>query len=401
MPTYSVRIEPIDPLLFGDNRSARAGEDHRLTDQDPSPITFYGAIGGRVASVLGATGERSWSESQASGILGAFSADPDAAQGAERRAQLLGYCLKSASGTLWFPKPLHLRVARKSDGLRVHDLLRPSPREPLGTEPSFLSSIPAGARPLEPGARELLDREDEEELLIDETLLRSILGADESMNGRGIESTSCTPSDLYQGEGRIGLTLGNETNTAVEGRLFSRPYRRFRATLDSGEPAWRCAGFQAWYQVPGSGSHEDWDGIGYLGGDRRRAILSFAACEAAPLAALRSSVIDAAADSLGFLVYLLTPAVAEARRLQFAGRSPVASSIGKPRPASGWRGAAKEPGPRPLVTLVPAGSVFFFDWETVGSSAARRALIESYWLQPVSGTYPCSGLGRALIGVWK
>ncbi len=45
MPVYEVRIEPLEPLLFGDNRSARAGIDHLQRDQNPSPLTLHGAIG--------------------------------------------------------------------------------------------------------------------------------------------------------------------------------------------------------------------------------------------------------------------------------------------------------------------------------------------------------------------
>ena len=86
MITLDVRIEPAEPILFGDNRSARAGEGHAVADQDPSPATIHGAIGGRIAHRLGARGERHWAP--AAGILGPFCRELDqpAAQGS--RAEL-------------------------------------------------------------------------------------------------------------------------------------------------------------------------------------------------------------------------------------------------------------------------------------------------------------------------
>ena len=45
MSYLQLNLQAVDPLLFGDNRMARAGEDHILTPQSPSPFTIFGAIG--------------------------------------------------------------------------------------------------------------------------------------------------------------------------------------------------------------------------------------------------------------------------------------------------------------------------------------------------------------------
>jgi len=107
MKTLEIRIDPLDPLLFGDNRSARAGEDHGQLDQDPSPTTFYGAVGARIASELGALGRGSeWSRAEP--VLGPFTQELDA--GARDRSQLLGIAYRDPEGELWFPKPAHQLV---------------------------------------------------------------------------------------------------------------------------------------------------------------------------------------------------------------------------------------------------------------------------------------------------
>jgi len=49
---YKVNLMPIEPILFSDNRSARAGGDHLIRDQNPSPHAIYGAIGAYIASNL-------------------------------------------------------------------------------------------------------------------------------------------------------------------------------------------------------------------------------------------------------------------------------------------------------------------------------------------------------------
>src|SRR5215213_5704121 len=102
MVTLQVSLEPVDPMLFGDNRSARAGEDHLLADQDPSPATLYGAIGARIAFQLGARGRGSWDKAEP--VLGKF--ETDLGKGSTKRAELCGYAAADTQGRLWFPRPL-------------------------------------------------------------------------------------------------------------------------------------------------------------------------------------------------------------------------------------------------------------------------------------------------------
>ena len=98
MPTYEIRIEPLDPLLFGDNRSARAGLDHLQQDQDPSPLTVHGAIGRYLASR-----SKNWPAE----LLG--DEQKDILNPKDKVAELRGFCARGVGGSLFFPRPRHLR----------------------------------------------------------------------------------------------------------------------------------------------------------------------------------------------------------------------------------------------------------------------------------------------------
>jgi hypothetical protein len=141
--------------------------------------------------------------------------------------------------------------------------------------------------------------------------------------------------------------------------------------------------------------------VGFLGGDRRRVGVEIRRLEESgrrsALGGLASRVEEAAGSSRGVYLYLLTPAIVEpvpAQAIEGLGR-PVAAAVGKPRFASGWDVHGRHP--RELVSLIPEGSVFFFDWP---DGADRVALIRDRWLRPIGETGAAAGFGRALVGVW-
>ena len=381
MPDLAVTLEPLDPLLFGDNRSGG------LADQDPSPATFYGAIGGRLAAALGARGEADWEK--AAPVLGPF--EPRLDRPSEKRAALLGYTLADSEGRAWFPRPLHFRLEVSGRDLFPQPLLRPA-------RTAALSSLPAGALPLTAPAGKRAVEEWEEDLWLDEGLLGEILVGAPPTEG-SLRAYLRERQDFYLPEPRPGLAMRNATQTVAPGRLFTRPYRRFRRSAQGS----RSAGFHAWYRVPALGgrSPESFDGTGFLGGDRRRARFTFRE-EEAPLASLRREVQAAAAEAEGWLAYLLTPGVAPARGLDIDGQAPLASALGRAQPVSGWSASARETGPRPVLTLLPAGSVFFFAWpQGKESPDARAQLLEDRWLSPLTSAHANSGFGRILTGVWR
>lgn len=377
-PLYRVDLEPLDPLLFGDNRAARAGLDHFQLDQDPSPITVHGAIG----RFLLERSKTPWPED----LLGERVEDVLAPSGA--MAELAGYCHRGPAGTLLFPRPLHLRLRRRQRGdLTALDLLAPRPWPDARTssrEPELL------AAPEEDEA--------EGEILLSETALSEVLC------GRLPSAGFHDKDELFRSEPRPGIAVDNRLGSVFEGMFFTRPYRRFRpGRLDPERPA--PAGLRAWFRTLGPIPQEvAADRVGFLGGDRRRARLDFESCPgspAQPLTSLLEAVAAAVPGTRGPLLYLLTPALAGSTLPDLEGGArPVAAALGKPRYASGWDVRAGRP--RELVALLPAGSVFYYEWPgDAADDDARADLVRRLWTRPVQERGGAVGFGRALAGVWS
>lgn len=393
MTSLHVRIEPVDPLLFGDNRSARLGESHAVGDQDPSPATLFGAVGARIAYRLQARGERHWTPAEP--VLGPFQPGTGPAVPGTKTAELRGYALADAAGKPWFPQPLHLRVEREGRAAFAVELLRPA-------DAPALSSLPAGWRPL--GAQVPARDEVETPLLVDEDLLAEALSGT-LRPPRRLDVSARERSHFYSPEPRLGLALDNSANTAVPGRLFARPYRRFGSATGPGAPGWRSAGFLAWFQVLDLAGHPEsfFNGTAFLGGDRRRACMDFAPAPEPYLPRVLEAVKAGAIASRGFLTYLLTPArVPSSGPLTFAGERPVGGAVGRSLLVSGWHAAGKITGPRPIQPLMPAGSVLFFEWGPKRADAAtRERWIEESWFASLDPADAREGFGRVLVGVWS
>jgi CRISPR type III-B/RAMP module-associated protein Cmr3 len=394
MTRLAVRIDPLDPLLFGDNRSARAGDDHALGDQDPTPATVYGAIGGRIAAALGARGQRDWSR-QAEAVLGPFVAALD--RETPDRAELLGYALHDAEGEPWFPKPLHLVVEERKN--RRFDLA--ACYLPGGERQAGVVSHLETAAPL--AASKITKDEHEDPLWVSaHTLGQALAGEDVD----AMDFDARPAESFYLGETRVGLALSNGRHTAVGGRLFARPYRRFRGGLAA--KGFRTAGYTAWLRLPGEAAAGSWNGTGFFGGDRRRARFTFQELSGEtppPLEKLRQAVLAASADAgRGFFAYLLTPAPARHGWPAVANHKPAGAAVGRPLFVSGWQGAAEKTwGPRPIETLYPAGSVFFYEWTDAekDSAEARRQVLSQPWPLAAAPGYRYAGFGRMLLGVWR
>jgi CRISPR type III-B/RAMP module-associated protein Cmr3 len=211
---------------------------------------------------------------------------------------------------------------------------------------------------------------------------------------------------LFKTEVRPGLAIDDETGRAADQMLFSRPYRRFEPGSPDPRHGSLGAGFEAWYETREHFSEPPTPAIGFLGGDRRRARFTWQETPE-PLVEVREAVLAAleeqAAETQGFLLYLVTPMIAvddlAAVSVAVAGRiyEPVCAAIGKPAYASGWD--TKWNRPRPILALVPAGSVFFYRWGS-GERPSPEGLIDQLWLTAISPHGGSVGFGRVLVGVW-
>lgn len=379
MPVYEIRIEPIDPVLFGDNRSARAGFDHLLRDQDPSPLTLHGAIGRYLQRRNGGN----WPGE----LLGEWQSD--VLDPRQRIAELRGFCLHGLGGGRFFPCPRHLRSTLR-DG---HREAKPRPADLL------VPREPDRSRSSSPWPRLLLPEEDgpladeaKEELVLSERGLGEVLRGE-------VPEEAELPGALFRAEPRPGIAVDNHAGTAIEGRFFTRPYRRFlpAARGDGAAPA----GLTAWLETLATVQLDLSDGVGFLGGDRRRARFEIDRCEE-PLEALREQVAEAAGESpsRGFLLALLTPAVETGAAVEAVGMPAVAAALGRAVYSSGWDVEARKP--REIQALVPAGSVYFFDWPAdAPPGPARAGLIRRLWLCPLHSQGAAAGFGRCLPGIWR
>lgn len=382
---YSATIEPIGPVLFGDNRSARAGVDHLQFDQDPSPLTLHAAVAKFIWDMSGSAAFPA--------ALGEW-VDDILERGTKSVAELLGIAFREPTGKLWFPKPLHFRC-RKGAGRAAkfwsEDLLSPSVSDGKWKTSCALESI-LDAQPL--------SDETEEPLLISEHYLGRAL-AGEVPRGKPLDNQARQMCDVFRSDMRPGIVIQNATGQTEEGMLFSRPYRRFSpASVRSTSNAlgW---GFAAWIATPGR-VDQCGPGLGYLGGDRRRARFHLEPVSSSEdvLAPLRNDVLSKVGDSSGFIAYLLTPRIIEADSPwpEVDGAKPIAAATGRTQFTSGWN--TKKHEPRRLLAVEPAGSVYFFSWPDGANEETRRRIVKDYWLSAL-GRGAEAGFGRILLGVWR
>jgi CRISPR type III-B/RAMP module-associated protein Cmr3 len=376
MPVYEIRIEPIDPMLFGDNRSARAGFDHLLRDQDPSPLTLHGAIGRYLQRRNGGWPVELLGERQ-----------DDVLNPQRRIAELRGFCVRGPGGGLFFPCPRHLRCTLRDGKPHPADLLSPLERDAS-------SSSSPWPRLLLPEDGKALADEAEGELVLRESDLGGVLCGE-------MPAGAELPGSLFRAEPRPGIAVDNDAGTAIEGQFFTRPYRRFQPAPHGAGTGTAPAGFAAWFETLAPVTLDLSDEVGFLGGDRRRARFEIARREE-PLEELRERIAGAAGESAsgGFLLALLTPALRTEAAVEAAGMPAVAAALGRPVYSSGWDVEARRP--REIQALVPSGSVYFFDWPAdAPPGPARAELVRRLWLHPLHPRGAAAGFGRCLPGIWR
>lgn len=377
---YRVDLEPLDPLIFGDSRPARAGVDHLQRDQDPSSLTVHGAIG----KFLFDRSTSGWP----TGWLGERAADVLAPPGP--MASLLGVCLRAADGRPLFPRPRHLRCRLRGAGVSALDLLVPA-----GSGGGMTSChLPEILSP--PHATAAVHDEHDGRVWLSEGAMSDVLQG--MLPGFGL----VREQEVFRPEPRPGIEVDQRSGTVVEGRFFTRPYRRFApGSLDPCTDG--PAGYRAWFETlePLPAELESTGHTAFMGGDRRRVRLCLSRDPA--LAALRDAVVAASrqADG-GFFLYLWTPALdpGEVPAVSFGETriEPVAAAVGRPQWVSGWDSARRQP--RRLVSLTPAGSVFFYRWPEGFGDERRQSLVEQRWLDTLNGKGGAAGFGRTLVGVW-
>lgn len=387
---------PIEPLLFGDNRSSRAGEDHLVLDQDPSPHTIFSSISTylirKIFKLKDAkidSDPEEWKKIES--YFGPFK--PSLENTKKDQAELYGYCLRGLDSKLWFPKPQHFLLKYMNKKFFVGEEVELKKDEESVNSTEFKFYLDA----------EPFKHEFEGECFISESLLQSILTG-KSATSMSIDTNVLSKEDFFQNETRLGIWMDDKKkrNVAKTGMLFSRPYRRFNTNINYQTKDWDSVSFYAWYKLlkPLDKIYLKND-IAFLGGDRRRVIMEISEEKNyKPLKILLENVIKSINNSKGFFAYLLTPAVREKDWPVIENTQPLAAAIGKEKQISGWNTDIKNQSPRPILKLIPAGSIFFYEWPKINADEKTK-IVNDNWFEPISERYRSSGFGRILIGVWS
>ena len=393
MTVLSVKIEPVDPVLFKDNRCARAEEDHVIASHGPSPFTVFGAVGARIARKCGVAPDYTdWEKAE--GVLGLFN-DGSIGDNA-KSAQLLGFAYCDGNGDAYYPSPLFFRIVEERKG-RYYPVGKFRIGKPPGCSsspyPEYLSYGTADS-----------ENEVETPFFVKGDLLEDLL------TGREMEDDVLDGvrllGDFRLEENRAGLGMDSAKNIARKKILFNRPYWRFRTDFSFNTKKLVSCGIKAWFLVlEKPAALNKWDGIGFLGGDRGRARFEFSMSENSPdlpLSDLRKRVENAAAGSKGFFLYFLTPCPALESRVSFdvRNREPVAAVTGKPLYLSGWTTCGTRQQPRPMLHCIPPGSVLFYRWPN-DDLIERKKTIADHWFASMDQTRKAFGFGRTLAGVWS
>ncbi len=399
MAWYQIEFTSIDPLFFGDSRSTRLGMDHLIRDQDPSPLTLYGAASQYFINQLNI--DIPWSGNNP--VMGKWLNNINNTEKASPAeiTESAGYCLLDSKLREWYPKPMHLRIrslpGNKNRYKSMNDLITPvsndgkNSRSSLsGLENNYLLNCPLIKPELNGG-----EKEDEDNILVSGEILSQILtGKLEQVFNK--DDHWCFPQEIWKRENRTGIMMDNNTNLTKEGLLFNRPTRRFKRNTNLPDSC-NQGGIRLWYKTLKQVDNLSPSEV-TCGGDRRRVMVKAESITGIPLSDIKNKVINTINNSQGFLIYCLTPLIKKSDYPLVSGNKPIAFTTGKPVQISGWDNFHYCP--REMLWAYPAGSIFFYEWPSV-DLGEKKIIIENYWLKSLYEEYYPTGLNRILTGVWK
>jgi CRISPR-associated protein Cmr3 len=197
-------------------------------------------------------------------------------------------------------------------------------------------------------------------------------------------------------ETRTHVSIDRSTGTAKEGHLFSVDFVRYTDKVGPegrrADSSLRRLGLLAGISGDEFGVLAD-DSVGTLGGERRVALARELPGNMPPLPSLHE------VTNRRLRLILITPAIFEDGALPSADElgadnaTLVAAAVGRAEPISGWDYAHQRP--KPTTWLVPHGSVFWLEFETV--DAAKSWHEEREGIATI-GTQSTDGFGQVLIG---
>lgn len=376
--TKEWRFEALDSWFFRESRPHGLVGGIELASLFPPPAR---TVAGAVRTLIGESQRVDWDKfNRNAESYPDLRAQIGNAQGLGRLRLTGPYLIKD--GQRLYPAPLHLLAkVRPNAGGYDFTRLRPGPPVCCDLDASLPVRLPEMETP-QPGAKPL------ENTWLDGADLTQVLAG-------GVPERPYRKDDLFTEEPRVGIARDNSRRTAAEGMLYQtrhiRPY-------EGVEIAAGVAGIDKAFQPAG--------GLLRFGGEGRPAAVTVA--ESSP--SLQPPQPDSAAR--GLLLVLLThadfggewlppgfgPMEREGARVWSGELHGVrltleCAVLGKVVREGGWDLAGNKP--RPMTSLVPAGSVYFCTVEG-DPGAAIQALHGSH-----IGNDTELGRGELAIGLWK
>ena len=384
-----ISIEPLDVLMFRDSRPFTGGESHHARCIfPPLPLAFQGAVRSKYLADKGI--------------------DFNTYKGGkapERVYKLIGEPGKSDSyGKLTIKGPFLFQKGKKEVYFTLpRDILEPSVMRPAKVLEEVKTDYKSFKEfyPLLGGQGEVKDYF----MTIDGLL--SYLEGKEKLDE---EKDVAKREDIYDREQRTGIKLGTHRIAEI-GMFYIAEFIRLKENI----------GFLL--EVEPEEVIVKEEGVLQLGGESRA--VYYRRCKEDGLEELVSEkktekIKEKIMKNGKFKIYLATPAIFETGNHK-AGWIPhfidknslyckdseeidrkrfklVSAAVGKPLGIGGWdlaRGC-----PKPMLKAVPAGSVYFFEFEDKVDEATVDRLLEKYHFECISSRDAQIGLGLSFVGVW-
>ncbi len=350
------RFTPLDSCFFREAKPFNSGEGGFLDSQFPPPVqTLIGAFRTAVGESLGVDWKKyaDGNQPEVGKIIGTKeSISPLSFSG----PQIL------KDGRRLYLAPLHL-LTRLKDGKREWTRLVP------GDE----TVCDLGSKRLPKADRKFDGGKSPGELWLDAENFRNVLDG-------GIPNEAYAHSDLFAGEVRAGIGRNNATRIVEDGLLYFTRHLRLKQGISLGLAVDGLTG-------------NDAPRILRLGGEGRLAELTRVTGESHP------NVVEAPGmrgNEKGLIVTLLTNGDFVGKTVpdfSALGLTLVSACIGKPIREGGWSYAKRAP--KPLGSLVPAGSSYFAE-----ANGDLRDKIKELHGKKI-GNRTEYGYGEIAVGLWR
>lgn len=369
-----IHLDPLDTIFFRDSRPFTAGDEGFAESGLPSPLSLYGAIGSYYLNAKGISLINF--KQNGDDKLGEYD-DELAQEGLRIKGPFL-----YKDNSPYFAPPANLWRKKGTSQPRLllpPELASPNENHDPSLELNRLRS--ADTSRLEPYNSSFISYE------MLRNYLSGIIPMILEMRNEDV---------FYTTEQRVGHQRDSKTKTVTEGMLYSSQHLRLSETMSGDEKRVRTSLLVVAEQLEVG----DFTLRSSCMGGERRSVKVTAENPDQRLFSGMDDVLAAIRQKKRFFLYLLTPAIFDQgwHPVPLVDATLVGAAVGKPEFISGWRNLAKEP--RPLLKMVPAGAIYFYESELWNDAQYNNFFTTYHFNQSISDYYPNAGFGTTLLGTW-